>query len=258
MVAEPATLAVERDDEKIRPRKRVEPTAGVVGSQEVVAERRAQSVEHRRPREKPDVLRRQAGDALGFEVLRDEPVLPAPAPPCGPPVEREGCEARPRRPALHLPPQGREAGRPYIDPEVPQQELLLAVAERKIGGPQLEETARGACAGDRLSRTVRPPSTTVEPCRHVLGESGDEGERAARAQQVRVVEDEQDRAFSRQQRRGPGARGAPPERSPERRQEHPRIVVGRRRGSARRRASRRGRPIARGASSCRTRRERRR
>ena len=51
-------------------------------------------------------------------------------------------------PALHLPPQGREAGRPCIDPEVPQQKLLLAVAERKIGGPQLEETARGACAGD--------------------------------------------------------------------------------------------------------------
>jgi hypothetical protein len=206
VVAEPATLPVERDDEEARPRKRAEPSACVVGPQHVVAEGSGQPVEHGGAREEPDVPCAQAGHALELEVVRDEPVLPTRAV-RGRRVEREGGEDGSCRPAFHSPPEGREL---RLCTEVPQQQLLLAVAQGKVGRLELEEAALGPRPRDAQANGS-PRERERRAVRHVLGDSGHEGNRAARAQQVHVVEDEQHRVVPREQRRGPARRGAPPE-----------------------------------------------
>ena len=57
------------------------------------------------------------------------------------------------------------------------------------------------------------------------GERGDERERAARAQQVHVVEDEQDRALRREQRRGSAPGGRAPECPGKGSEQHAWVVV---------------------------------
>ncbi len=197
VIAVPAALTVERDEEQVRPCECVEPRARVVHLQHGVAERAAETLEHGGRREEADVARRQPGEAFEVEVVRDEPLLSARGP--GRTVgDGERGEEGARGPALHPLPKRTPPRLRQLHPRRAEQQVLLALGQRKLLGPQLEQTPGRACACDPEAEAAAGKDER-RSVGHVLREHGEQRERPARAEDVDVVQHERDRPFGREQ-----------------------------------------------------------
>ena len=77
MVAEPAALVVEGDDEQVLALQLLEQLRRVVALEHRVAERSAHGLENRGPKQELELRRLDVAELLGSQIVRDEAVVAA-------------------------------------------------------------------------------------------------------------------------------------------------------------------------------------
>ena len=215
VVPVPAAAVVERDDEQVRVLELCQRLGRVGAVEDRIAQRRGHPVEHRGPREELDVFRPQLGEVLRAQVVRHEPVVAAEARNClqvGRRLERERGEVEPRGPAFGACVQRASFVIGHLRPGGGEEQRGLAVRQRELGRPDLEQLAVCAEAGERERGLVAPGEHELRPGRHVQRKCVDRVDRARIGHLVHVVEDEDDRARDRGERRAEPRDSRRPER----------------------------------------------
>ena len=216
VIAVPAPLVIQRDEEQVRPLDRAEHRRRSSPADDGVAQRSGHPIEDRRPVEEAQLTRRQPGGKLGAEEVLDVAVAVAEGggrrDAAGPGVQLERREVEPGRPALRPMDELGDVGQRQLQPGAGEQRRGLLDVQRQVLGPELEEPASGPQSGDRKARFAARDERQLRPVGQVPAEQGDEPEHVGVADLVHVVEDEQDRPRQAGHREGERRQDPGPDR----------------------------------------------
>ena len=200
VVAVPAALAVERDEEQVRPLEQLEVRAGSIPVENGVAETAAHLIEDRRAPEKAADVRAQGSEIFGSEVRWDARVPPHAldgdvAAACAPvePLERQRGEIDAGRPSLAFGDDLRHLLERQLHARRPQQALPLSRRERELLHADLEELPCRPQRRNWKPRRLPPREDDEARVWNVVRERRYGLERLGRAQDVHVLEDDDER-----------------------------------------------------------------
>ena len=193
-MAIPAISAVQRDQHRRCPREILEHAAGAALLEDRVAQRAGQPIEHGRAHQEGDLLRRQVRQHRIGDVVGHEAVVAAEG--CDRSgrvrllAQRQRCEVQPRRPAFGAPHEGIDVTGPELHAGAGEQRGGLGAGHDEVPRPELDERSMAAKASERQARLAARRQGQLASFGRVLGHRGQRADRRARAQELRVVDDE--------------------------------------------------------------------
>ena len=195
VVAPPATLLVERDQEQAGPLHRLQHLLAVGAPDDRIAERAGQPLQDRRlQQERPQLLGLPLQHLLG-QVVQHEPVaagelLDEPGD-VGASLQRQRGQLQPGRPALGALAQRRDDRVRQIAPDRHAQQLgRLAGVNRRSRGAQLGQLPAGPQPGQRQRRVAAAGQHQVQRGRQVVQQELQRPVHLRRVDQVVVVDDQ--------------------------------------------------------------------
>ena len=247
--AVPPALVIQRDQEQVAPRQRVQHRGRALLLQHGIAQGAGQPLENRRAEHQRPRRRVMRLEYLRLQEIDHVTVRAAESAhqrvPVGGVLQRQRGQIEPGRPSLRLVHQGFDISGRQAEPEAAVQEgVRLLAGEPQVAGPQLEQLTVGAQRRHRQGRLRPAREHELEPGRHMVDEPGDALPRRAAREPVEVIQDQRDltlpvqlvdqprqhhaddRCHDRMRRRRPGDGGAgPAQRLDRMRPQHHRVVV---------------------------------
>ena len=213
VIAEPAALVVEGDDEQVLALQLLEHLRRVIALEHRVAERGAHGLEDGGPEQELELRRLHAAELLGPQIVRDEAVVAAERPHRrAAAVQRESREIQTGGPALRTLVQRFGLGLGHVGSGRGEERVRFGVAQGKRGGPQLEQLAVGSELREAQPSLSTPGEDQLRPSRHVEEQRGKGVQAIVVLELVHVVEDEHERLGPSRQRRDEAREPARPQR----------------------------------------------
>ena len=194
VVAVPLVGAIQGDDQGVGPREVPQPLGRARLQQHGVAQRPREPVEHRRALQEGDLLGRELGQqAVGHVVGHDAIVAAEPRDRGGGVrliAQRHGGEIEPGRPTLRAAHERVDVRSGQVGPGEPEQRGRLAPGHDEVARRQLEHLAMRPQAPEGQRRLASRGQHELRARRRILDERRKDVDRPARAQDLDVVQDE--------------------------------------------------------------------